>query len=50
MCEELYEDCPIRMYGHGFLADLYRFKLTEYGAILRMDWLAKHQAQIDCPK
>jgi len=47
-CEELYEDCPIRMHGHEFLADLYRFELTDFGIILGMDWLAKYQTQIDC--
>ena len=25
-CEELHENCPIRMYEHEFLADLYRFE------------------------
>jgi len=36
-CEELYEDCPIRMYEHEFLSDLYRFELTDFGIILGMD-------------
>jgi len=47
-CEELYEGCPIRMYECEFLADLYRFGLTDFGFILKMDWLAEYQAQIDC--
>jgi len=38
------------MYKHEFLADLYRFELTDFGVILGMDWLAKYQAQIDYPK
>jgi len=41
-CEVLYEDCPIRMYELEFLADLYRFGLTDFGVILGMDWLTKH--------
>jgi len=45
MCEELYEDCPLRMYEYEFLADLY-----DFGVILGTDWLAKDQAQIDCPR
>jgi len=49
-CEELYEDCLIRMYKHKFLTDLYRFESTDFGVILGMDWLAKHQAQIECPR
>ena len=49
-CEELYENCPIRMYEHEFLADLYTFKLTDFGFILGMNWLAKYHAQTDCPR
>ena len=48
-CEELHEDCPLRMYEYEFLANLYGFELTDFGVILGMDWLAKHQVQIDCP-
>jgi len=47
-CEELYEGCPLRMYECKFVADLYKFELTDFGVILAMDWLAKYQAQIDC--
>jgi len=36
-CEELYEEFPIRMYTHEFLADLYRFELTDFGVILGMN-------------
>jgi len=49
-CEELCEDCPIRMYEHGFLVHLYKFELTNFGVILGIDRLAKHQAQIDRPR
>ena len=49
-CEELYKNCPIRMYEHEFLANLYRFDLTNFGVIVGMDWLARYQTQIDCPK
>ena len=38
------------MYEHEFLTDLYKFELTDFGFILGMDWLAKYQAQINCPK
>jgi len=41
-CEELYEDCPIRIYEHEFLANLYRFKSTDFEVILGMNWLAKY--------
>ena len=49
-CDELYEDCPIQMCEHVFLADLSKFKLTFFVVILRMDWLAKYQTQINYPK
>ena len=38
------------MYEQRFLADLYKFELTDFGVILGINWLAKYQAQIDCPK
>jgi len=49
-CEELYEGFPLRMYECEFLADLYKFELTNFGVILGMDWLAKYHAQIACSK
>ena len=48
--QELFIDCPILIHSHDFLADLYRFELTEFDIILGMDCLSKHQAQIDCLK
>jgi len=33
-CDELYEDCHIRIYEHEFLADLYKFELIDFGIIL----------------
>jgi len=30
-CNELYEDCPIWMYEHEFLADIYKLNLTDFG-------------------
>ena len=49
MYEDLYKDCPLRMYEYEFMADLYGFDQTDFGVILGMDWLAKHQAQVDRP-
>ena len=40
--EELYENCPIWMYEHWFLADLYMIELTDFGVILGLVWLAKY--------
>ena len=50
MCEELYEGFPIRMYDCEFLIDLYTFELIDFAVILRMDWIAKYQTQINCPR
>ena len=43
-CDILYEDCPIQMYEHEFLVDLYKFEFTESGVILGINWLVKYQA------
>jgi len=48
--QELFADCPILIHSHELLTDLCRFKLIEFDIILDMDWLSKHQAQIDCLK
>ena len=29
-CHDLYIDCPIQIHGHDFLADLYKFALTDF--------------------
>ena len=36
-CQELFVDCPILIHNNEFLADLYRFELTEFDIILGMD-------------
>jgi len=37
-CQELFIDYPILIHIHEFLADLYRFELTEFDNILGMNW------------
>ena len=32
ICEELYKNCPIRLYEYEFLADLCRFELMDFGS------------------
>jgi len=49
-CDELYEGYHVKMYECEFPANLCKFKLTDFGIILGIDWLAKYQAQIDCSK
>ena len=42
------KNCEIEITGHKFDADLIPIKLGEFDVILGMDWLSKHDAQIDC--
>ncbi|KAL8108572.1 hypothetical protein AgCh_024881 [Apium graveolens] len=41
-------NCEIEISGIKFCVDLIPFKLGEFDVILGMDWLSKHDAQIDC--
>ncbi|XP_074351845.1 uncharacterized protein LOC141690980 [Apium graveolens] len=41
------KNCKSEITGHKFDADLIPIMLGEFGVILRMDWLSKHDAQID---
>ncbi|KAL8117783.1 hypothetical protein AgCh_015616 [Apium graveolens] len=42
------ENCEVEIFGSKFCVDLIPFKLGEFDVILGMDWLSKHDAQIDC--
>jgi len=39
--QKLFIDSSILIHSHEFLADLYRFEVTEFDIILDMDWLSK---------
>ncbi|KAL8125506.1 hypothetical protein AgCh_012974 [Apium graveolens] len=41
-------NCEVEISGSKFCVDLIPFKLGEFDVILGMDWLSKHDAQIDC--
>ncbi|XP_074346271.1 uncharacterized protein LOC141685046 [Apium graveolens] len=41
-------NCNIVIEGRHFSSDLIPFKLGEFDVILGMDWLANHDAQIEC--
>ncbi|XP_063950154.1 uncharacterized protein LOC135152907 [Daucus carota subsp. sativus] len=45
---QVYRNCEVEILGSKFCADLIPFKLGEFDVILGMDWLSKHNAQIDC--
>ena len=42
--------CPITIQDKVFLANLGPLEIQGYDVILRMDWLAKHKAAIDCER
>ncbi|XP_074324077.1 uncharacterized protein LOC141660996 [Apium graveolens] len=41
------KNCEIKISGNKFDADFIPFKLGEFDVILGLDWLSKHDAQID---
>ncbi|KAL2938982.1 Transposon Ty3-I Gag-Pol polyprotein [Bienertia sinuspersici] len=47
-CSKLYENVSIEIAGSVLCANFVEFNLTEFDAILGMDWLSKHKAKIDC--
>ncbi|XP_074342131.1 uncharacterized protein LOC141679560 [Apium graveolens] len=48
--KSIYPRCKVEISGYSFPASLIPFRLGEFVAILGMDWLEKHGAQIDCKK
>ena len=44
----VYRNCPIVIQAREFLADLITLPFREFGLILRMNWLTKHRAIVDC--
>ena len=45
-----YKNCPIIIHYREFFAYLIALPVREFDLILRMDWLSKHRAIIDCDK
>ncbi|XP_040971370.1 uncharacterized protein [Gossypium hirsutum] len=45
---KLFKDVPLEVQGMVFLADLMELPFEEFDIILGMDWLVKHQANLDC--
>ncbi|XP_016676397.1 uncharacterized protein [Gossypium hirsutum] len=45
---KLFKDVPLEIQGMIFLADLMEFPFGELDMILGMDWLVKHQVNLDC--
>ena len=44
----VYRDCPIKIREYELLGDLIELSFREFDAILRMDWLSRHQAIVKC--
>ncbi|XP_017621983.1 uncharacterized protein LOC108466133 [Gossypium arboreum] len=44
---KLFKDVPLEVQGMIFLADLMELLFGEFNIILGMDWLVKHQANLD---
>ncbi|XP_016750373.1 uncharacterized protein [Gossypium hirsutum] len=45
---KLFEDVPLEVQGMIFLADLMKLPFEEFDIILGMDWLVKHQENLNC--
>ncbi|XP_057984571.1 uncharacterized protein LOC131169369 [Hevea brasiliensis] len=45
---KVYRDCSVWVHDREFPVDLIELPFHEFDVILGMDWLAKHQAVVDC--
>jgi hypothetical protein len=48
VCKRVVCECPISICGRVLLANLVVLPMFSYDIILRMDWLMRHLAIIDC--
>ena len=46
----VYKNCPLMVHDREFSVDLIALPFHEFDLILRMDWLSKHRAIVDCDK
>ncbi|XP_073017813.1 uncharacterized protein [Primulina eburnea] len=44
----IYRNCPLNFQEKEYLADLIELSIKNYDIILGMDWLYRHQAQLNC--
>ncbi|XP_073045319.1 uncharacterized protein [Primulina eburnea] len=44
----VYRNCPLNFQEQEYLADLIELPIKSYDIILGMDWLFRHQAQLNC--
>lgn len=45
---KIYKRCPLEIQEEVFLADLMELPFDEFVLILGIDWLVKHQVNLDC--
>ncbi|OWM63611.1 hypothetical protein CDL15_Pgr008154 [Punica granatum] len=50
MVDELYRGCMLQLGDREMLVDLIPLSIQDFDVILRMDWLASHQAYVECYK
>ncbi|XP_073159070.1 uncharacterized protein [Henckelia pumila] len=43
-------ECSIQMQGHELHVDLIVLNMVDFDLIIRMDWLSRHEATIDCKR
>ena len=46
--EVVYSDCKVMVQEHELSIDLFSLEMCDFDVILGMDWLAKHNAIVDC--
>ena len=46
--EVVYSDCRVMVQEHELSVDLLPLEMCDFDVILGMDWLAKHNAIVDC--
>ena len=49
IADQVYRDYEITVEGWVLTANLISIEIREFDAILRMDWLTRHRANVDCP-
>ena len=46
--DAVYLNCIVKVQGNKLLVDLLPLEMIDFDVILGMDWLAKHNAIVDC--
>ena len=49
VADQVYGDCEITVEGQALIANLIPIEIRKFDAILGMDWLTMHGANMNCP-